>query len=343
MTVLQLGKMLLCDEYGGYLMKRNSIVELWRFIASIIIVLHHSFQIELTGYPFQSGFIWVEFFLMLTGYFTFKHFIGVDGTSLEVISVNSIKYTVKKFSVFIPYTTIALGTVCIRNIFVLKNGIAHNIICLIQECFYLFQEDARLIYELWFFSALLIVFPIFCCLCQIKSKHFLYILSFTYVLLYCNIAKVLNHYTIPYSFFRVINGLLLGVLICYFSSILKQISFSKTRKVCLTLIELATLALAVLATYRNWSYYTFILICLVVGTVLMLSDVSYTKVFSNSYFVWLGKLSLIIYIVHVPVAKIIMSTGIGFKNIQLVYLLGTVVVAIVLNLVVENIRKHVHI
>lgn len=54
-------------------------------------------------YPFTNGWEFVDFFLIITGYYTAKHFDGMK-------SKNSIKmgiiYTLKKFIGFIPYTTV---------------------------------------------------------------------------------------------------------------------------------------------------------------------------------------------------------------------------------------------
>lgn len=56
--------------------KRNGNVELVRFIGSLIIMASHIENMGFENYPFISGWIFVEFFLFITGYYTAKHFDG---------------------------------------------------------------------------------------------------------------------------------------------------------------------------------------------------------------------------------------------------------------------------
>ena len=90
--------------------KRLSIADLWKFIATIMIMIYHIYYL---GNPFsgedylgRSCWIWVEFFFVVTGYFTYKHFENSD--SNDDIFKSSISYTIQKFKAFIPYTTVAI-------------------------------------------------------------------------------------------------------------------------------------------------------------------------------------------------------------------------------------------
>lgn len=51
--------------------RRNPELELWKFLAAIIIMIYHSGEIlGWSGYPFSaSGWFYVEFFFILSGYF----------------------------------------------------------------------------------------------------------------------------------------------------------------------------------------------------------------------------------------------------------------------------------
>lgn len=56
---------------------RNGMVDIWRFVFCLLIMAHHMYHIGIERiYPFQSAWIYVEFFFILSGYFTGKHFWG---------------------------------------------------------------------------------------------------------------------------------------------------------------------------------------------------------------------------------------------------------------------------
>lgn len=124
------------------------------------------------NYPFISGWVFVEFFLFITGYYTAKHFDGKnDNNSIK----SSIIYTYNKFIRFIPYTITVIvsyyvvsGIInIIYNNWSIKNflfSFSENFIfdiLLLTNLYYLPNVDT-----IWFLSAMFIVFPIFRVLCK---------------------------------------------------------------------------------------------------------------------------------------------------------------------------------
>lgn len=57
-------------------MKKRSVIEICRLIASLVILWHHEYVAKVLdpNEPFIYGWIFVEFFFVLTGYFTISHF-----------------------------------------------------------------------------------------------------------------------------------------------------------------------------------------------------------------------------------------------------------------------------
>lgn len=53
--------------------KKNNMVELCRFLACYVIFSYHA------GGRFTTGWIFVEFFFMLSGYFAIKHLVRMEG------------------------------------------------------------------------------------------------------------------------------------------------------------------------------------------------------------------------------------------------------------------------
>ena len=61
---------------------RMAIVDLWKFIAAVMIMIHHLYYLspafEGKDYPGYFAWIYVEFFFILTGFFTYRHFARSD-------------------------------------------------------------------------------------------------------------------------------------------------------------------------------------------------------------------------------------------------------------------------
>ena len=96
---------------------RISAIDLVRFACAIGIMFHHFFfffwqdEANLGTKPrFRIGFVIVEIFLIIAGYFAAKHFKNrkVQKDSLEIRAKESVKYTLKKFKGFLPYVVIAV-------------------------------------------------------------------------------------------------------------------------------------------------------------------------------------------------------------------------------------------
>jgi peptidoglycan/LPS O-acetylase OafA/YrhL len=76
-------------------MRKNTFVELLRLIATLIILFHHSYLVRVpaSNTPFQVAWIYVEFFLILTGFFTMAHFSKRQKEDLNEIAKESFVYT----------------------------------------------------------------------------------------------------------------------------------------------------------------------------------------------------------------------------------------------------------
>lgn len=92
---------------------RMGMVDCWRFIFSILVMTHHLhvFGLKAGEYPFYFAWIYVEFFFVLTGYYTTRHFAGLlqneDKTPGEKVQY-SVQYVLNKFKKIFPYTGLAI-------------------------------------------------------------------------------------------------------------------------------------------------------------------------------------------------------------------------------------------
>ena len=82
------------------------MVELCRFLACYVIFSYHA------GGRFTTGWIFVEFFFMLSGYFAIKHLVRIEG-KIENKATYPIQYTIDKFKRLLPYTTVGFVADCL--------------------------------------------------------------------------------------------------------------------------------------------------------------------------------------------------------------------------------------
>lgn len=283
--------------------KRSGNVDGARFIAALIIVTNHLSIIGVSGYPFHDGWIFVEFFLMITGYYTAKHFDDKDNSNSIK---DSILYTINKFIVFLPYTIAVtiLGYITEGLINVVYGD--WNIKCFIGSFMGDFWFDIFLITEpmsyplivpIWYLSAMLFIFPLFSWLMQIKNRYWIMVISFMYPLLYYSKFTINGGLSFPQDILRILAGLCLGSFIyeCIYAF---RDYIDKINKLFLTILEVVSFMFVFISTFRNWRVYRLDLLCFVVCGAIMLPNLSYTKNISGKVFVYLGKLSMPVYIIH---------------------------------------------
>lgn len=263
--------------------KRSGNVDLARFIASILIMTHHIFYFGYNN-PFSGGWIYVEFFLIITGYFTAKHF---DGKNYDNAMKESVIYTIKKFIPFLPYTI--TFTILINLQYMILNVVSGelNIIGALFALTEKFYTDILLVTEsfthlaigpLWYLSALFIVFPLFCLLMQLRNRYWIMFTTATYSLLYYGVFGfgIDDLHNPPCTFYRVVAGMCVGAFIYEFvyafNDYIKNIN-----KWISTIIELLTFILPIVIILKNLDANRFILFCFTVCLAIMLTNLSYTS------------------------------------------------------------------
>lgn len=90
--------------------QRNQLVEVCRFVAAMLIVCHHSNVLGARSH-FVGGWVFVEFFFLLTGYFTALHV--TRSMPCDDCSQEAFRYVKEKVVRLVPFawTGIALGIV----------------------------------------------------------------------------------------------------------------------------------------------------------------------------------------------------------------------------------------
>jgi len=323
-----------------------SIIELWRFIASIIIMTHHLFGLGIEKYPFKNGSIYVEFFFILTGYFTMKHFEKYTVDSIDEAFKNSMQYTIKKFKSFMPYVLVSVPLLYFILYF---EGFQFNIKRFLQLFSNALSEimllssitGTRVVGNIWFLSATIIVFPIFCIICQLKQKYLVKFLAVYIPLIYYSIYSVGAGTKPPTNLARTLACLLLGVLVYFFANYLKEKTFTAGQRILLTFMEQGSLILACACSFYGIAINLLYLYLFMIGIAIMVSQQSYTYKVGSKVLLWLGDISVWVFVCHNIVMKFITSR-LDYLNINDkvgLYYAGTFVSAIVFDLVVKYMIK----
>lgn len=279
-------------------------IDLAKFISSLLIMATH--LTLLTDKYTNNYWLYVEFFLIISGYFTAKHF---DNKDYNNPLKESIIYTLKKYISFFPYILIAnismyalmfipdllFGNLRFRDfLFNFTNSNFIYDVLMITESY---SNCNYLIGPLWFLSALLIVLPIFSCTMQIKNRYGIIMITSMYSLFYYGAVGVIGKRTYPHDFLRVLAGLCLGAFVYeimyIFNDYIKNIN-----KLILTIIELFTFLFPIVAIYLNKCDPRLVLFCFTVCLAIMLPNLSYTSKIKGKLFTYLGKLSMVLFIIH---------------------------------------------
>lgn len=303
--------------------KRNSVIDIWRFLGCIAIMILHASFLGKDTYPFRNGWIYVEFFYILSGFYTIKHFANSFDTSVEDRSKEAILYFLKKYFSIVKFTTVA---------FILKGGSRFLSVIIFHEkididYFFGLLLDIPLIVRplgnlsvLWFVQALLMVFPLFCFLCQIRNKYLLQIISFSYVIFYYH-KEVSSSVVFPNTIMRCVGGLFLGILVYYAADYIGKFNINNKERLLFTFLEQGLLIYTLYLAYIGNSNYKFMIVSFFVGLSLTLSENTYSAKINWKGFNYLGEISIIVYIFHSLVPAWLSMIGISNIWIYIVIVL----------------------
>lgn len=193
---------------------RYSNIDLCKFMAAIMIIVYHSGHAThgATTLYAPGAYLFVDFFAMVTGCFTTKHFSNKLG---ENKSKEAIKYTISKFSRFIPYTIIVILVDFVINFIDLFLTNELNLGTMIEQLLFdisLLSSSYAYpsVASLWFLSAMLLVFPLFCLFVQIKNRYFIILVGFLLPLYYFGMTNYQMLREVPHDMLRISADMLIG-------------------------------------------------------------------------------------------------------------------------------------
>ena len=323
--------------------KRLGSVELARFIAMLMIMAHHEYILgyEKGEYAFSLGWIWVDFFFILTGYFTAKHFLNTERTD-ENLSKSVMEYHINKFRKFFVIAVIAIVLQLVINAFINGYGLASIAIDLSKmpyEILFLTSSgvsEAGLV-PIWYLSAVFITLPVVVLL-FVRFRKYWYVVSWIIPLLYIGRFGVNTDRTWPNDLLRSFSYLILGTFVLLIAEEVRKAQLSTAIKCVLTVVEIGSFLLAVVITLFNYDTNLTALL-FVVNAIIMLSGKSYSSLLNSWFVSFLGKLSIPMFLFQWCVGTMISGITNNLSVKLVLYYSGTIVVAVVITILQDIFMK----
>lgn len=216
--------------------KRNSLLELYRFLCAMWVVYYHGFFIFKNNF-FSHGYIAVEFFFILSGFFLIK---GINRHIEKPFFKGLISFLWKRIK--------ALGLPFIIGV-------------IFAVWFMFIEGEITTLGYLWYIPFMLLAFVVVFILKKLikNEKIFISIIflitAVSYVLLYVPILK-------GWGLFRGLGGVCLGVLISYIPKLNLKVKFFNFNWLITFVLFCASVCLACLPKPNLISEYFLVLLLL---------------------------------------------------------------------------------
>lgn len=338
----------------------NGIISFWKFVFAIMLVILHAsyFGDDSDFILFKSCSIGVEYFYLVSGYFLANSALKESNTLN--IGKDTIKFLFNKIKRFYPYVIIGFAIdIIIKTIYLdltLKNYILSIWDLLLLGSMGL--KKTTINSPTWFLSSMILSMLIIYPLIKKYKKNFIYIGSTLIVLLLC--GYVSNNFSTLTSkgeiwsilatkgTLRAFLELNLGCIIYLIANKIKSYNFTKFGKIFITFVEIGCFIMVIYANIviEKIKVYDYImLLLLTIALSLAFSEKTLElKLFSNKLFYALEKISLPLFLVHHPLRLFFLESKIfsslEYVELTLVYILVSLVVAIISYICVEKLKKY---
>ncbi len=216
--------------------RRLASVELARFIMMLLIMAHHLYLLGYSnGYLGESCWAWVDFFYILTGYFTMQHFTKYEDTTS--CAKDALAYTFKKFRGFIPYIFVSVVLQYFLEAFpyILQHDVKAFVDSFVNIPYELLLISSSGIVwpkmaPIWFLSAMFLTLPVLIYL-MLRFKDLWNILCYLLPVLYFGYYGVNTSRAWPNDLLRAFSGMALGTFIYVIAHILSERQFFSPKEV----------------------------------------------------------------------------------------------------------------
>lgn len=335
-------------------MKRNSLVELFRFIFSILVVGYH---VQMSYFndsidTFENGALAVEFFFLLTGFFLAKSIEKFAFRSETSLLKETGKFMWNKIKSILPVHFVAtIILIVIILVFDINNfgskllGGLPGFFLIQQAIFWTEGYNMSLIVPEWYLSAMLIslviIFPTAIILRKKMRGEFVILAEFAiFAVLAVALGGIIKfRFTTTFIYdLRAYAEILVGMLIYYFTAFLSQKELKKNMTVLLKVFEpicyLIPIIFGIIPISSAFSPATMVIavVCSFLGLGITFSGkgISIKNIKINEIFAFLGSISLTIYLFHPVIIELYeylnLSPSIHIKGLFVFFIsIGTAV------------------
>lgn len=331
---------------------RIDIVDLYRFLAAIMIILHHTQR--LLGTPYHTPYF-VEFFFMLSSYFIFNHFQKPEYTNatIEKKAKISLQYTWQRFKSFLPYiipiVVITTGLYYFLR-WQLHGGSIFNIVNQLRQTPFEFllmptnmMSRARMVGPLWYLAVLVFLSPIICLVAQSKRKNLFQVFAIPATWIFLLFVEPLTKAGVNgiETFLRGGGAMMMGGIIFFITEWMRTKKYRKWVKAAFTILELGTffyaIAIGLLQIEPRWSAIPVLFFTLLI----CLSNQSYTSKIHCKPFNFLGAISLPLFMWHYLFIRVLLLfPAIGNLRRAVILFGGSIAISIIHYFIVSAIQKH---
>ena len=332
---------------------RNPWIELCRFTAAAVLMLHHTEKLGGERIAW-GGWIFVEYFFILSGYFMTRHFEKTEVKATDLPGT-ALRYTLKKLLRILPFAAAGIGIDLIESFASGEIPLAdlHKVIFELPGHLLLLKGLPILSYDLnaplWYLTAILLATP---CLTLLQLRFRSFYKHLACWVLPLLIYSVMHHFngTVQYwgefwslnCMMRGFAGMMTGSLLYYLSEWLKAKQITGDMRRFMTALEILCFALLVFLTVTDncMTYFVWCMTLIMTSLCITFSGQELICARMPGWINYLGKLSLPVYCLHRPIYDTVcqLCSGVPFEIRLWIGIGGTLAVSVLLLLAVEKIK-----
>ena len=201
-------------------------------------------------------------------------------------------------------------------------------------------EDVTHILPFWYLSAMMIVFPLICLLCQVKNRYIIVLFGLLETSIYYGFFGYsgLNLRGFPFGLLRAFSGMLVGMMICILVKDVGSRVYELLGKKTLVISWTCFIVTIVFAFYNLSAMRLYVILFIVaIFTITVRFENALTSKMINSN--WLADLSLYMYLWHYTIGTAVRLyvPVVGNRRFA-VYYLATVVISVI-SMIVHRLIK----
>lgn len=292
-------------------MQKNRAMELYRFIAAVMILCYHCywFAFRDEGTQFIGYYLFVEFFFILNGFLMMRSIRRHAGDAVGVGAADrTLRYIGGRLRAFYPHHLLSFFLVALIEIFFLKTMYPIEIIQagwpeLLLVNVFGFIRGGYVNIVCWYLSAMIFAsLPIYYWLLKDEEGFVKIVAPLLLVILYgCLFDRktsfattiIFTRYSAPLGYIRAVADITVGVLCYRFHEWMEDVKLPG-EPILSTIVEAAVLLASGVYMYSNSGAFDFLFVPLFCAFIISVfrGKSLLTRLFDNPVSEWLGRQSL---------------------------------------------------